>query len=183
MPSVRSFQYASTSRPIAIGAPKASCLTPAPSERVGECRSDAHEQVRGLEPGRGAEQGAGESGVGDPSWRERARDEERCGEDQHHRRVVGHGRQPRRLWEELLGPLLPIALDEERDRRRTARAPRAVRPSSREASRRCGWRFRRRTGGAIGPRTKTFRTTRAGSTCTYVGPVSHVMGAWTRGQR
>ena len=106
---------------------------------------------------------------------ERADDENCRGEHEHHRRVVRHRRQPERLWEELLAEALLIAVDEEWDRRERRDRPEERRPVAEQASPDPA-REVVDTEERDGPRTSTWSTTSGGSACTYVGPVTHMIG-------
>ena len=103
-------------------------LTPAARDQVRERGAGAHQEVRRLRRACRPQEQSRQRGLGDPARIERAHDEERCGEHDDHRREVGERRQPERLREEVLGPALLVAVDEQRDRRERRDDPEERRP-------------------------------------------------------
>ena len=127
--------------------------TPPARDREREHRTAEEEGVRGLDADREPGQQPGRGGIGERARIERANHEVGRPEHDHHRREVAEPGQAERLRQELVDVLLVVAVDEQRDRRRTARAPRARRRGSRSSARRCARRCRTRTTSAIGAST------------------------------
>ena len=127
-PRPRSFQRTSTSRLGTTAAPKTIPSRHRRATRYASAAPAPNRRFGGFVAPAAPEEQARHRRVGDPARVERANDEERRGENDDHRREVGERRQPERLREEVLGPALLVAVDEQRNGRERRDDPEKRRP-------------------------------------------------------
>ena len=108
-------------------------LAPAPGDQERDERGGEEDHVRGLDREREADEETREHRLSPVAGVDRADDEVRSDDQQHHRREVRERGQPEQLRQRLLDVLAVVALDEQRDRDVRQRDPERRRPVAEHA--------------------------------------------------